>query len=48
MFAAFAVIGAGYIYKCSLLNLATALLLLVAPILLNWVRETRLVAPVRF
>jgi len=48
MFAAFAVIGAGYIYISSLFNLATALLLLVSPILFNWVRNTRFVAPVRF
>ncbi len=48
LFAALAVIGAGYIYMSSFFTLATALLLLVAPILLNWVRDTRFVAPVRY
>jgi len=48
IFAALAVLGAGYIYMSSLFTLGTALLLLAAPILLNWVRATRFVVPVRY
>lgn len=46
--AAVAVVIAGYIYLSSLFTLATALLLLVAPILINWLRSSQLVVPVRY
>lgn len=42
------VLGAGYVFAGNLFTLATAVSLLGLPVLLNWLRSTRMVVPVRY
>ncbi len=45
---ALATLGAGYLFTGNLPALATALAMLSVPVMLNWMRSTRLVMPIRY
>ncbi len=46
--AGLAVLGAGYVFMGNLFTLATVIFLLALPVLLNWLRSTNMVVPVRY